>query len=207
MKKEFIVERQGRSFVLYAGLLDLAHSQGLASIRTELIQAPSEANNRVAICAAVVTMERDGLVRTFTGLGDAAPNNVTPAMQTCLLRMAETRAKARALRDATNIGEAAFEELDEEDAKPVRAARPRPQEAPKPRSSEVSPAIKAALASDPAELASESQLAAIQTLCRKRGTSAADYLRDRYGVTPETLTQALAPEVIKGLNPTSGRTA
>jgi hypothetical protein len=52
--------------------------------------------------------------RVFTGIGDAAPNNVTPAMQTCLVRMAETRAKARALRDAVNIGVAAFEELDNE---------------------------------------------------------------------------------------------
>ena len=111
MKKEFIVERQGRSFVLYAGLLDLAHQQGLKSIRTELVQIPTEANNRVAICTAVVTMERDGVERTFHGIGDAAPNNVAPAMLTCLVRMAETRSKARALRDAVNVGVAAFEEL------------------------------------------------------------------------------------------------
>jgi hypothetical protein len=37
MKKEFIVERQGKAFVLYAGLLDLAHQNGLKSIRTELV--------------------------------------------------------------------------------------------------------------------------------------------------------------------------
>lgn len=116
VRKEFIVERQGRSFCLYAGLLDLAHQQGLKSIRTELIQAPSDANNRVAICSATVTMESDGVEKQFTGIGDAAPNNVAPAMQTCLLRMAETRAKARAMRDAVNIGVAAFEELGDEDA-------------------------------------------------------------------------------------------
>ncbi len=117
MRREFIVERQGRSFCLYAGLLDLAHEKGLKSIHTELIQAPTEANNRVAICSATVVMENDGIERRFTGIGDAAPNNVAPAMQTCLLRMAETRAKARALRDAVNIGVAAFEELGEEDAR------------------------------------------------------------------------------------------
>jgi hypothetical protein len=111
VKKEFIVERQGRSFVLYAGLLDLAHSQGLKSIRTELVQVPSEANNRVAICTAVVTMETDGVERAFTGIGDAAANNVAPAMAQCLIRMSETRAKARALRDAVNIGVAAEEEF------------------------------------------------------------------------------------------------
>ena len=116
MRKEFIVERQGRSFCLYAGLLDLAHQQGLRSIRTELIQAPTEANNRIAICMATVVIESEGIEKQFTGIGDAAPNNVAPAMQTCLLRMAETRAKARALRDAVNIGVAAFEELGEDDA-------------------------------------------------------------------------------------------
>jgi len=116
VRKEFIVERQGRAFCLYAGLLDQAHQQGLKSIQTELIQTPSEENGHVAICSAIVTMAADGIERAFSGIGDAAPNNVAPAMRTCLLRMAETRAKARALRDAVNIGVAAFEELGEEDA-------------------------------------------------------------------------------------------
>ena len=124
MRKEFLVERQGRTFCLYAGLLDLATQQGLKSITTEMIQAPTEANNRVAICTATVILERDGIERTFTGLGDAAPNNVAPAMQTCLLRMAETRAKARAMRDAVNIGMAALEEMgDDDEQRPAQAAR------------------------------------------------------------------------------------
>jgi len=123
LRKEFLVERQGRTFCLYAGLLDLATQQGLKSIHTELIQAPTDGNNRVAICNATVVFERDGVERTFTGIGDAAPNNVAPAMQTCLLRMAETRAKARALRDGVNVGVAAFEELGEEDERPAGQAR------------------------------------------------------------------------------------
>ena len=104
----------------------MSHENGLKSIKTELVQVPSEANNRVAICVATVTMEKDGVERTFTGIGDAAPNNVAPAMQTCLIRMAETRSKARALRDAVNVGVAAFEELgdmDAVDAAPERGYR------------------------------------------------------------------------------------
>ena len=30
-----------------------------------------------------VIIEKDGVERTFTGIGDAAPTNVAPAMQTC----------------------------------------------------------------------------------------------------------------------------
>jgi hypothetical protein len=102
--------------VLYAGLLDLAHQQGLKAIQTELAQVPSEENGRGAIFKATVILEKEGVERVFTGYGDAAPNNVASLMQTCLLRMAETRAKARALRDAVNVGVAAFEELDDEEA-------------------------------------------------------------------------------------------
>ena len=61
-------------------------------------------------------IEKEGKEYTFTGIGDAAPNNVAPAMQTCLIRMAETRAKARALRDGVNVGTAALEELGDEGA-------------------------------------------------------------------------------------------
>lgn len=133
MRKEFLVERQGRTFCLYAGLLDLATQQCLKSIHTELIQAPTDANNRVAICAATVVLEKDGELRTFTGLGDAAPNNVTPAMQTCLLRMAETRAKARAMRDAVNIGMAALEELgDDDEQRPAQARQTAPRDVRRP---------------------------------------------------------------------------
>jgi hypothetical protein len=52
---------------------------------------------------------------TFTGIGDANPSNVTRMMAPHLLRMAETRAKARALRDAVNVGVTALEELADAD--------------------------------------------------------------------------------------------
>jgi predicted amidohydrolase YtcJ len=115
MKKEFTVEREGKTFVLYAGLLDLAHERGLKAITTTLVQIPNELNGNVAICHATVETEQG----TFTGLGDAAPTNVNRMMSPHLIRMAETRAKARALRDAVNVGVTALEELaDVEDLDP-----------------------------------------------------------------------------------------
>lgn len=107
LRKEFLVERQGRTFALYQGLLDLAHQEGLLGITTVLVQIPSDLNQMTAIVHATVQTERG----TFMGLGDANPGNVNRMMVPHLIRLAETRAKARALRDAVNVGVAALEEL------------------------------------------------------------------------------------------------
>jgi len=110
MREEYMIERQGKRFVLYAGLLEEAHERGLRSIETELLQVPGTENGEVAIARAVVRTE-DG---KFSGIGDASPSNVNRAIAPHIIRMAETRAKARALRDAINVGVTAFEELGED---------------------------------------------------------------------------------------------
>ncbi len=115
MREEYMIERQGKRFVLYAGLLEEAHSRGLRSIETELLQVPNSENGEVAIVRAVVRTE-DG---KFTGIGDASPENVNRTIAPHVIRMAETRAKARALRDAINVGVTAFEELGGEDGSEV----------------------------------------------------------------------------------------
>ncbi len=106
-----MIERQGKRFVLYAGLLEEAHSRGLRSIETELLQVPASGNGEVAIVKAVVRTDEG----KFGGIGDASPENVNRAIAPHLIRMAETRAKARALRDAINVADTAFEELGGEE--------------------------------------------------------------------------------------------
>lgn len=182
MRKDFIVERQGRSFVLYAGLLDLAHQQGLTSITTEIVQLPLAENGNTAICVAKVTLERNGKMQCFSGIGDAEPQNVAPAMKHCLLRMAETRAKGRALRDAVNVGVAAFEELGEEEASGSLVRPTPPQRRP-------APPIDA---SDPASVA---QKEAISRLSRLSGVEPPDM---------EHWTQAQAARRIQELQPQKG---
>src|SRR5919202_436436 len=120
MREEYMIEREGRRFVLYAGLLEEAHSRGLRSIETDLLQVPGPENGETAIVRAVVRTE-DG---KFTGIGDASPENVNRNIAPHVIRMAETRAKARALRDAINVGVTAFEELGGEDGAEVAEGSP-----------------------------------------------------------------------------------
>src|SRR5215213_646071 len=148
MRDEFLITRQGKQYVLFAGLLDEAHSRGLRGIDTELVQVPDDANGSVAIVKATAEME-DG--RRFSGIGDASPENVGRNIVPHLIRMAETRAKARALRDAVNVGATALEELsDGDDAPPASPSasfggassrgRPTPIRAQRPPIEEDSPA-------------------------------------------------------------------
>lgn len=110
---EHWIERQGRKFVLYAGLLDAAHRAGLTYLASELVQAGTDANGLTWICASTARFA-DG--REFHELADASPSNVSRSMLVNMPRLAATRAKARALRDAVNVGVAAVEELGGDDA-------------------------------------------------------------------------------------------
>lgn len=130
IKDEHWIERQGKRMVLFAGLLDEAHQRGLRSIDTELVQAPGQDNGNTAIVKATVTMSAAGTGEyepRFSGIGDANPENVGRNIKPHLIRMAETRAKARALRDAVNVHALAFEELGgdaiESESEAVEAVR------------------------------------------------------------------------------------
>src|ERR687893_450792 len=126
MRDEFMITRQGKQYVLFAGLLDEAHNRGLRGIDTELVQVPTPENGNVAVVKATVEMEASEGNRTFSGIGDASPENVGRNIVPHIIRMAETRAKARALRDAVNVGATALEELsDGDDAPPANYPPPR----------------------------------------------------------------------------------
>ncbi len=113
-----------KEVVLYAGLLNQAHEEGLLRVRTSILQIPTEENGRLAIIKAEVETTK-GL---FEAVGDACPENVDEFLAPHLIRVAETRAKARALRDAVNVGVVSFEELDgvslDRDSSPGSGAQP-----------------------------------------------------------------------------------
>jgi hypothetical protein len=107
----FVVNISGKLYLRYGGVLAEAIEQGLRSLEVEILQFPSEGNGNTAVCKATAVLEREGIVRTFIEIGDAAPNNCAPMVRTALLRMSATRAKGRALRDAVGHGEALADEI------------------------------------------------------------------------------------------------
>ena len=108
---------QGKDFVLYWGLLELAHQDGLSATDTQILQFPCSENGNTTVVKATVTTKKG----TFTGIGDASPASVpNKTIAVHSIRMAETRALARALRVATNVGMTAFEELGGHDEEPTQ---------------------------------------------------------------------------------------
>jgi hypothetical protein len=122
--ESFFIERQGKKFVLYAGLLQEAHERGLKEITATLVQTPTQANENTAICTARVVMESG---QVFEEVGDASPANVSRNIAPHILRMAATRAKARALRDAINVAVTSLEEMGGEDETSGNGHRAAPQ--------------------------------------------------------------------------------
>jgi len=107
---QFVTKRQGKDVASYLGLLDAAHRDGLTSMRTTLLQFPNDTNGNVAITHATVVTSKG----TFDGIGDASVLSVGRMVALHFIRMSETRALARALRNALNAGMICDDELEED---------------------------------------------------------------------------------------------
>jgi len=147
LDERFIKRIEGRDFVLYSGLLDLAHQKGLLKIEVDPLQFPTKENGFFAICKASVTSK---FGEAFVDVGDANPNNCNAKVAKHLLRMASTRAKARALRDYDDIGMTCLEELGdldevlgEEASEKDKSRRPIPRKVAKPAEPQIAEIPKA----------------------------------------------------------------
>jgi hypothetical protein len=110
--KEKAAEKQGDftdDMTTFEDLLNDAHTKfdGNISIRTELIHNDWE--KKQAIVKATVEIIGTGVYQAY---GDATQENCVQMVQKHWIRMAETRAIARALRWATNNAKAATEETE-----------------------------------------------------------------------------------------------
>jgi hypothetical protein len=103
---KWIKKIHGKDFIQYEGLLAMAHEQGLIELGSGFMTV----SETLAIAFAWATF-KDG--RKFWDAGDATPNNVHAQVKAHFPRVALTRAKARVLRDALNIGMVSVEELEE----------------------------------------------------------------------------------------------
>lgn len=108
-RSKYVKTLHGRDYILYGGLLKLAQSRGLKRVDVEVIQVPNQDNGMLAVARAQVETD-DGV---FSDVGDASPASVANTIQPHLLRMASTRAKARAMRDAVGVDMVAVEEMVE----------------------------------------------------------------------------------------------
>jgi hypothetical protein len=118
MENRFIQKIGDKEFVKYEGLLNEAHERGLMSIDVEILQFPNDSNKHTCIVKAKVqsmdleTFDNKPQYNTFSDIGDANPDNTGSMVKRHLIRMASTRAKARAMRDLCNIGMTCAEEMD-----------------------------------------------------------------------------------------------
>jgi len=205
LDERFLVNIKGKDFVVYAGLLDLAHQIGFRKMKPEVVQYPSKDNGNNAICTAYL-LSKDG--QEFWDVGDANPNNVSFKVRGHELRMASTRAKARILRDFTNVGITCLEEIgdlnevltdDKNNSKPPRKrgnkhkkeTTPVKAETPKDETSK----------SDKPEL-SIAQKKAIENLANRRGISQEELeekAKEQFNKPLEALTSSEAATFIRSL--------
>lgn len=114
--KQYLVPMKGgKLHPTYPGVLEAAMRHGLIRLSVELVQAPLPENGELAICAATAVFPGpEGVQRTFQEVGDCGPKNCAPGIAVHAVRMAATRAKGRALRDALGIGIALAEEMTDD---------------------------------------------------------------------------------------------
>jgi hypothetical protein len=99
----------GRWYVTHAGLLRTAQRRRCHGIRTSFQKDVSDPIASRWVFKA--TVYKTPSSRGFVGYGDADPSNVSTLVRGAEMRMAETRAVARALRKAYGIGLCSVEEL------------------------------------------------------------------------------------------------
>ena len=118
IKKEYLQDLHGKSYITHPGLLDAVHQLGIKSVATEIVSYGGVGTE--AVVKASIELDSGA---TFTGLGDASPENVSRNIATATLRMAETRALNRCYREAANLGKTSAEEMpgDEPAAPPPQS--------------------------------------------------------------------------------------
>lgn len=125
--QKYSFQRNGQDVVLVKGLMHLAHELGFQSVQTRFVQFPSQENGMTAFAETKVI---DEFGRVWIESGDANPQNVGKMVAPHFPRMALTRSKGRALRDALGLQLLVDEELEVmiETAQDSYARKPTPED-------------------------------------------------------------------------------
>lgn len=105
-REKYVEVVDGRDFISYEGLRELAHKY-IQESRVELVAAPDKDNPYAVVKVTI----HDSNGRTWDALGDASPETCVPELAPHYLRLAETRAKGRAMRDMLNLDMLMLEEV------------------------------------------------------------------------------------------------
>lgn len=126
-KAKFVKNLQGKEFMTYNGLISLAKEKGVKSMTSRILQFPNADNNNTIIVEAIVVgyEEINGTETevTYTGIGDANVGNCNKQVGQHFIRMADTRAKGRALRDFLGIDMVMSEELGGDSKEPAKITK------------------------------------------------------------------------------------
>lgn len=107
LNKDETMEKDGKTFVFLRGLERLAKERGIRSAVSQVVACPTPQSP-----CAVVTFSylfEDG--RLYSSSADATPKNCDKGFGLYTVAMAESRAKARALRTAFGISACSVEEV------------------------------------------------------------------------------------------------
>lgn len=120
-KKKFIItipnKNGGTEAIKVDGLIALAHEKGIKSMKTKIIQFPSQENQFTCIASTIVIgYDWNPITKKieeveFEDFADANPNNCTSMTKNSYIRMASTRSVGRALRKYTNIDMVCSDEI------------------------------------------------------------------------------------------------
>jgi len=129
-RQAYLTNIKGKEAVTAVGLTVLGHEKGFKELKTEIVQYPNNANDMTCIVKADLIgygwspSEEKVVEVAFSAIGDANPANCSKMVAASFIRMAETRAIGRVLRNYTNIGMLCSDEIGSATEIQVEPIRP-----------------------------------------------------------------------------------
>lgn len=111
------IGKGGTEAIKVDGLIALAHEKGIKSMKTRILQYPSQDNQWTCIAATTVIgydwnpVTKEVQEVEYEDFADANPSNCGAMTKSSYIRMASTRSVGRALRKYTNIDMVCSDEI------------------------------------------------------------------------------------------------